>query len=288
MEWVLGIVFILILSLLVWMEMNKQKKNGNRKHKRNNIIISGDLIIIKSEKFGGVFSPSHNGKYKICWSSRDGKYLLLCDNVILISGKLQIPNDGKVGDNGVFIFNDLMNNDSKNIEITNGTVFIGNENGGIVFNKLYKANLNYNYLTEDGNYALVQTYNSDNDDGNCLILIDCLSGIEIMKTTYHYGWCNQYVIDMNNKVIWQTTFNGNKYPIYIEQNNFSMEKYLLNLLEINYSAINFRRLGEYYESINENQKAIIAYEKALSFDSKVGVKKKLDALKKKFAALKSQ
>lgn len=265
---------------------------------------------------------SPDGKYTLGW--RDGSYVLLDGDEIILQGKIERPNDGKVADNGTFILNDWMSH-----EELNGTFYAFDIQENTLVKKEFQANLFNNGLSNDGKYAVCQTANSDNDDGNTLNLFDLSTGEHLWQRHPECGWGDSYEFDTKEQLIYIVNKDLGKFAYnfvgefldserwhkasiedaikqpdgrslaYIVREEFlSLDdqididtgKEILSLLKKalqlgfdeypSEEAMAYRTMGEIHEALDNKLKAIESYEKALELNPKVGVKRRLSALKK--------
>ena len=93
--------------------------------------IKGELVEIRHLDFFGPFSCSPNGRLILTWSDHHGLYFLLEGNKTIVTGKMKSPNDGKVTNNGNFIFNDW----SGSGENLSGTFYAFAASGEILIRK---------------------------------------------------------------------------------------------------------------------------------------------------------
>ena len=80
---------------------------------------SDGWLRIDSLAFFGQYSSPPDGRHTIGWSDSDpsghqsgfretgyGSYVLLFDNQVLLRGRMERPNDGRVSNTGTFVLND--------------------------------------------------------------------------------------------------------------------------------------------------------------------------------------
>src|SRR6478752_701157 len=128
-------------------------------------------ISVGEELYTFRYERSNNGIYILAYDEFSpipgvGNYILLKNNQLSAYGSLIRPNDGKVGDNGNFIFNDWLNNPKR----LAGIVYAFNELGEPIVQHKVKANLLNNGLSASGKHMVFQTCNSGNADGNIFVL----------------------------------------------------------------------------------------------------------------------
>lgn len=155
-------------------------------HERNWIAIGGT-----SFSFSGQCSKSENNIYILAWNDAhvledestgkkdfiNGEFLLLENQKLILRGTFRRPNDGQVANNGTFIFNDWIGFsggvDGKGLE-SNFLAF--NKMGKQIINHHYSANLGKNSLSNNGKYAICQTYHSNTADSNTVTFFDLETG----------------------------------------------------------------------------------------------------------------
>jgi hypothetical protein len=242
-----------------------------------------------------------------------GFYFLITNNVLTVMGQIERPNDGKVADNGWFIINDWLFTD--NLE---SVAYCFDDKGNIVMQKRLKANLLTNGISKNGSFALFQTANSDNDYGNNIFFYNLKIQQLLWKKNCDFAWPKKYSIlederkiNLHYEDIGTVSLNweGNivdreeyqlKYVSSLSGNRLVYESIallsgtipnqtLINLLEKgvndndtspNTKAVGYKFLGELFE-IENLQKACTYFEKALEYNPKIGLKRKLLALKDK-------
>lgn len=247
------------------------------------------------------------------------------DSVVVVSGRLERPHDGKVADNGVFIINDWMFGEG-----LKGTFYAFDRLGTQLVQHRFAANLFNNSIAKDGTFAICQcAFNSNTEDGGVLSFFDLLKGILLWKTQPEPGWADSYGFDLERKELilryrekgeYRYSFTGqfiDKEKWETERLNFASAfelsfiakerlkekgcnlreedaKEILSLLHSalvkgldqypNEKATVYRTVGEIKESLGNISEAILNYEFALELNSKVGVKRRLEALKKNINA----
>lgn len=248
----------------------------------------------------------------------DGKgfYFLINTSVLTVIGQIERPNDGKVADNGFFILNDWLFTDS-----LKSVAYCFDENGKCIIQKNLNANLLKNSISKSGSFGLFQTVNSDNADGNTLFFYN-LNEQKLLwhkvcdfawpisysilenerKINLHYKDIGTFSLDWNGNIIekqeyklkYASSLNGNRLVYEViklfGELNPNCNDILITLLEKgikdsdtspNTKAKGYKYLGYLLEKENP-KKAFSYYEKALEFNSKIGLNRKLESLKSKF------
>lgn len=310
------------------------KRNKAKTPEYDDIVKNETLLTINSMNFLGQYSVSPNGSYTIAWEDADrdsglggfrnsglGTYVLLLNDEVLIRGRLERPNDGRVANNGAFVINDWMFG-----EDLSGIFYAGDSENNVLLKHSFQANLLNCGISSEGQFAICQTCNSDNADGGLLCLFDLLACKLLWEKEPETGWASEYRIDTDqglvslfyqdlgefkyrlssgvflDKKAWieSKTANGSGFDLfYIAKEKLSelgdrasSEEYrsVLDLLGIaldrdlrdypNQRATILRTMGEVFEFLDDAPSAISRYEMALDLNSKIGVKRRLDQLRK--------
>ena len=293
--------------------------------------ISGDFVSIDKLYFFGSSHRSENGRFILKWSDYDpksrssgprkkghGRYVLLDGGKIILQGKLERPNDGKVSNQGIFILNDWMFGEG-----SKGTFYAFDAKNKRLIRHKCDANLYNNGLSNDGQYAVCQTFYSDGEDGNMLFFFNLREKRLVWKCEPKTGWAKDYRFDTVQQVLYLLYDNGRSYRYSFDGNfldeerwekeriNFASGYELLSIAEAkrqqlestnadlslydevidllkraldkgvseNTQARIHRNIGEIYYKRGQNSKAIEHFEIAVSLNPKVGVKRLLDKLK---------
>lgn len=284
--------------------------------------IASDIITIPSRDFFGISSKSPNGRFTIAWSdggpdqSRIGRYIVLDQGKVTLEGKAPRPNDGKVADSGVFIFNEW-----GPIQTLSGTLRSYRPDGSLIFARRFKANLFNNGLSADGRWAVCQTCNAPDKEGGSLFVFDLASGTEIACWRPESGWANSYQFAPDGQVIHLGYPSGDRlaYSIQgvfidrmkwlsagLQRGDIAIVETLLSecegqagpeLVALLLPAIDvaiatmrtqdeklraraLKLRGVCLEAIGQHAKALATYDQALALDPRVGVKRRADQLRK--------
>ncbi len=263
-----------------------------------------------NKKFAVVFADGHyeNDKWK------KGQFAVLKDKKLLFKKKIERPNDCQISDNGVSICCDWLNSDD-----LEGRFIAFNTTGKEIFSRKTSANLGSCGISNDGKIAVFETYNSDTVDSDQLFIVDLEKG-EVINHFERPTSFNSVAIDTlkntiklidNKQFSYEIDYSGNQlnreeyesnilqkgsiydklwlYSEKSEEDKFSSKGYLSLLLDATEDKDSqysygldrlYRMIGEYYEANNDNTKTIEYWEKAIEINPKVGVKRKLDKLKK--------
>lgn len=121
---------------------------------------------------------------------RDGSVVLIdyqADQVVLQITDLYRPMESAVSDNGAFIvcdgnFGNRLNSDVLAFDPTQKKVLT----------RSYSANVLNLAISKCGRYAVVQTANAPNDDGNALELFNLKTGEPLFSKQPQTGWADEY------------------------------------------------------------------------------------------------
>jgi len=154
---------------------------------------SGKSRFLKAEQltFYGECSPSPNGHFMLAWKEswnhpftgkhNLGLYFLLDCNRIIVAGRMERPNDGKVSNRGNFVLNDWMTYESYG-EKLHGTFYAFAASGDILVSKEFKANLDGNGISDDGRFAFCGTCMSDYEDQSYKTFVFDLESKTLLST----------------------------------------------------------------------------------------------------------
>lgn len=309
-----------------WFGRGKQSKNLTIEKS------GGEFVRVASIDFFGPFSESSNRRYLVAWSDFDpssgrggfreeglGTYILGEDGNVIAIGKAERPNDGRVADNGTFIFNDWMFG-----EELKGTFLAFDKNGNSLLRHRFPANLFNNGISRNGEYAVCQLCNSDTDDGGILAFFDLRNAKLLWKQAPETGWADDYIFDVERQLLTlvyreidQFTYNFD--GVLVDQAKWEKTSFerasgfelhvrareelalakqsgdksnLHNIQELlkialqrgidqypNEQAAICRTMGEIKEMLGDLSEALALYETALSLNPKVGLKRKVAAMK---------
>ena len=247
---------------------------------------------------------------------KNGDIALIKDNKLLFKKKLQRPNDCFVSNDGIVIACDWLNSD----ELI-GRFLIFNSTGEELFSKKTTANLGNCAISDNSQIALFETHNSDTSDGDKIFIVD-ISQKQVIHKFERPSSFNSAIIDTEAKRIKLKDHKGFVFEIDFEGNQTNAEEYENHILtkgsvydrlwvyadkpdeiklkdpkylELLITALTdtdasysfgkdkiYRMIGEYYEANDNIEQTIENWEKAVSINPKVGVKRKLDNLKKQY------
>lgn len=196
--------------------------------------IYGDSIDIDKLGFYESLHRSENGRFILAWSDSDlksgiggardkghGRYVLLDREKIILQGKLERPNDGKVSDQGVFVLNDWMFSQD-----SNGTFYAFEPNGKQLIQHRCRANLDNNGISNDGQYAVCQTYYSeDESDANKLFFFDLRNKKLVWKREPETGLAEDYHFDTERQFLYLLYDKGRSYRYNFDGNFLDAERW---------------------------------------------------------------
>lgn len=303
-----------------------RKKSDNVNYHREDSL---NTVEILSPPFFGIYASSPNRQYAIAWADANisegivgyrkrgrGIFCLLSGQNILLSGKLQRPNDGAVANNGTFVISDYLFTDK-----LAGRVYVFDSKANLLLQSRVKANLLNSGISDNGLYICFQTCCADHEDGNSLFVYDVGAAKLISQITLPCSWASSYKFDEAKQIIHLIMANGRSYRIafdgsFLDKDRWTYDRECeatgveaLELAKAKFSTINSkvfrdyegvnvllnralsvsladrmkarvnRLRGEIYLNCDDINNAIKFFEIALSFDEKVGIKAKLVKLK---------
>ena len=273
---------------------NKTKQASVESSTKHRIQESDDSHFsrVPSLDFWGFSSKSINGKYTLTWStdslrqeSSDAHpldnitYSLAEDGEIVLKGRLNRPEYGKVADNGNFILT------YSPIDGSLCAVRAFDKKGNILVEHNINAFVLENEISQNGRYAVSQCCNSDSKkDNGALIFFDLESHKINWKKRPETGWAASYSFDCENCLLFLNYPKYGQFRYTFDGEFLDREKWIearIKYGDASEKAIAYREEGEAKEALKDFDSAISYYELALQWNPKVGVKRRLDSLKKK-------
>lgn len=306
-------VFTIDLNEKEFINRVKNGTLGKEKYKKDIEDITG---FYGTEKYSsnGAYCVSYSEGYYNDDKWKNGDIALVKGKTVLYKKKLQRPNECAVSNNGIVICCDYLNSDE-----SIGKIIIFDIKGEVLFTRKTKANLGMCSISDNGTIALFETYGSENSDSNSIFLVDTVTKLITAQFERSYAF-NSASIDSDSKLIQLKNHKGFIFEIDFEGNQTNLQDYenqimtkgstydrlclfqsktdeekfkdkgYLNILksaltdkDASYSFGQdriYRMLGEFYEANNDIEKTIENWEKAVQINPKVGIKRKLDSLKK--------
>jgi hypothetical protein len=263
-----------------------------------------------NKKYCVSFCDGHfeNDKWK------KGNLAVLYENKLLFKKRIERPHDCKVADDGIAICCDWQNSD----ELA-GKFLIFDKEGQIIYSHKTSANLGSASISDDSTISIFETYGSDTTDSNKIFIVD-IGAKKILKKIDRPVYFSEVKIDPLKRLlklkdkkglVFELDFNGLQtnradYENQIMQKGSVLDKIYLfdekpdeicfqdiNYLNVLTQALNnkeacdrlrkesiYKRIGEWHLANNDTEMAIENWEKALKLNPKVGLKRKLESLKK--------
>ncbi|WP_418262898.1 tetratricopeptide repeat protein [Flavobacterium faecale] len=259
--------------------------------------------------FGVSCNPGYNDNDK--WFN--GKIAVFNNKKLLFKKDLKRPNNCALSNNGVTICCDWLSSDK-----LSGKFYVFDINGNEIFHLETQANLGSCCISENGEISVFETYNSDNEDGNNLFIIDIAKGSIINKIKKPISFSKAIIntevrtIELISKseFIFEIDFDGQQvnlqeykkklldkgstndillyYSNLPNEIKFQDEDYLAVLEKATKNGDSFislrnekvyREIGDFYEVSGYVERAIKYWQKAIEINPKVGIKKKLNKYK---------
>lgn len=127
-----------------------------------------------------------------------GRYMLLDGDRIVCEGRMDRPNDGKVADDGTFVLNDWHFFTGE----LRGTFYAFRATGEVIVRCQFGANLYNSGVSADGRWACCQTCNSGSEsDSSVLTVFDLAAGQEVARWVPESGWANDYAFTADGQII---------------------------------------------------------------------------------------
>jgi hypothetical protein len=278
------------------------------------------IVSVPEIDFVGQCVTSANGRFTLFWRDRhwangtaiEGRYLLVDGDCIVVEGRMERPNDGKVGNDGTFILNDWGASDA-----LAGNFLAFRRDGSLIISRSFCANLLNNGLSDDGRLAACQTANAPNSpDSSILTILDLIAGVVIASWTAESGWASAYVFpeggdrirmvrhdrpdldysldgDFLDRRVWlrDEVKRGTLYVIRKAlaegeaATGVSMDALRAGMAvaiadeDQRFVADTWRLVGEIEEAAGDAKAALEAYERALAANPRIGVAKRAAALR---------
>ena len=145
---------------------------------------------------------SHNGRTR----NISGRFVLLEGNDIILNAQMPRPNNGHVANNGTFAVCDWMARGK-----LNGKFMVLDRSGLHKIAHLFRANLHNCGISSDGQFAVCQTCNADNQDGNKLSFFEVQSGKLLWQVEPASGWADTYRFDVEKKCLYMCHRDGGEF-----------------------------------------------------------------------------
>jgi len=109
---------------------------------------------------------------------------------------IERPNDGKLAESGNFVINDWLR-----AEKLSGIFYAFSSDGEVLIKKKFNSNLGENGISKDGNYAVVETLNSESNDRDKIFFFDLRSRKLIWEIVRDLGNVKKFDFDKNENVL---------------------------------------------------------------------------------------
>ncbi len=183
----------------------KNKKKGaqqstSRPVQSESISFDDSFVTIPSIGLFATYSKSSSGEWVICWkdghldghrNTDDGRYVLYNtrQNKVVLQGRLERPNSGKVVDNGIFSLEDWRFGNK-----LSGTLYVSSPGGNQLIKRNFDANVYNSAISDNGRYTVCQTANAPTgEDGFQLTAFDVEKNIELFSIRPSTGLSDGYV-----------------------------------------------------------------------------------------------
>jgi hypothetical protein len=244
----------------------------------------------------------------------NGKIALVKDNRVIYKKTLRRPMDAAVNDSGVVACCDALE------ENMTGQFYCFDPMGSVIFIYKATANLGICAVSADSTLAFFETYGSEASDSNSMFVVDLIAKCILHKFIRPYPF-NKVEIDTGEKTLALTNAYGFVFICDFEGRQTNKEEYEIvvidrgtlsqkirlyegksreeqlkssvyldwliqslkdgETLHVYGAAWLHRRLGELNEELGKQSVAVKHFEKALEINPKIGVKRRLEALKKR-------
>ena len=248
------------------------------------------------------------------WKNGEIALINVNEKSLLFKKRIKRPNDCKVSNNGIIVCPDWQSHKG-----SSGKLIILNSKGEKLFERRTTANLGNCFISMDSKIVVFETYSSETPDSNKIFVVD-VNKSEIIHSFSRPITFHDAQIDTEDLTINFITHEDFSYKIDFEGNHLNKDEYENQILELgslidsillfesksdrekfeskDYLDILdkalkdkeaseyfgkdkiYRKLGEYYEANGELENTIKYWELALEINPKIGVSRKLKALKK--------
>lgn len=245
---------------------------------------------------------------------REGGYAVFEDKRLIASGTAERPQEGRIADNGVFIFNDWLHNDA-----LCGRFMAFSATGETLIARHFDANLFGNGLSADGRYAICQTARAPGSpDSNIVAAFDLIDKRELARWQPECGSARDFEFDSAAGTVDLLSNDGERETYDLatgelqDREAWRLRRIARGDLRVigaivhdpaditpelldrirqglrvaqspasGWSAARAHRLeGELMERLGKPGEALTAYEQALLIDPQVGVAKRATALRR--------
>jgi ribosomal protein L40E/tetratricopeptide (TPR) repeat protein len=182
--------------------------NSNNEKTILKVFIHEDTIDIPDIDFHTInLVESENKKFILAYKDQyfvvkdgirqtiDGEVVFVNDKELFLIDTLERPNDGKLAENGNFIVNDWMTPE------LGGTFYAFNSDVNILIKEQFNSNLGENGLSENGQYAVLETLYSESDDCNKIFFFDLNNKKLLWERKRDLGNIKSFKFDLNGNIL---------------------------------------------------------------------------------------
>lgn len=192
------------------------------------------LVRIKSINMIGPFEKSPDEKYVLVLKDSDkkggrggnrlsgkGRFALVRDGKVLYTGQCERPTNGVVSNSGSFAIGDTLFSDKVGAKL-----YVYTPNGELTFSHKFSANIKSMGISDNGQYVIIQLYNSDTEDSAKSILFDTSNKRIISRfDPISFGNVKHYEFFMNEGFIQFCYSSGRKYLYTFDGTFLDYERY---------------------------------------------------------------
>jgi hypothetical protein len=243
-------------------------KNSNNQKTKLKVFISENSIDIPDINYHSVYPvKSKNNNFLLGYNDQyfdgnhktvDGETVFVNENELFLINELKRPNDGKIAENGNFIINDWMGSN------LSGTFYAFNSDAKIIFKRKFNSNLGNTAISDNGQYAALETYHSESDDSDKIFFFDLNNKTILWERKRDLGNIKRFKFDSNmltvfyddNNLSYRYNFQG----VLVDQDKFEKER----LLYANgYELFNIAK--EKMDKLDYENNDLSDYDEVLSF-----------------------
>lgn len=188
-----------------------------------------------------------------------GRVVFINHDKLFLITELERPHDDKLAENGNFVINDWMSPEEQI-----GMFYAFNSKTEVLIRKKFNSNLSKNGISEDGQYASVETAYSKSDDGNKIFFFDLNNRELLWERKRDAGNIKSFQFDTDNKVLFVFYANGRKYRHSFSGEFLDQDKLEKERIEHTNGYELFRIAEEKMKQIKQKDTILSDYEEVLS------------------------
>jgi hypothetical protein len=248
-------------------------------------------------------------------SDGKGKYALIHQGKVSYVGECDRPMSAVVANSGIFAVED---SGFVSRNTLGSTLFVHSASGDLLVTHEFSANVYNLGISKSGRYILAQLCNSKTNDSNRLFLFDIENPGRYSSFEPESGWADEYEFCESERIIillyegvgYRYSFDGDFFDQELYENDYvenasadtsvfivrdrikdTPKESLPELMALLSRALKdessmrrptlalaYKLKGVLLEAMDDTGQAILAYQRALDLDPKIGVKKKLNQL----------